>query len=1316
MPLRDPSRKGGSTVKGVVMGEERQASMSLEHRNRGGFDHMVLITRLGIMVLMCVLVAAMSFSTWYQMDVTARRNIERLTGENQAHSLDFGARSFSKYLSATTQMARQIATTMALSSTIRTANLTKISVIEQEVSPLILATLLSSPNASFCRFQTLDGLVSGFRRFDDGAIRHFFANRSSPPPSSSTGYSTMPLFIQDVDLFGNPTSRPKPAAPGDFRETAPYRETMITGKMAWGLVWAYNSTLVFLSAQVVRNPVTNVTLGVALGTSTTVTLTTLLASIRPQHAGLLYVFEAESGRLISSSDMSGLYNSTVITSESLIVLAANASNPIMRDSARFLVAEAAVEGWPELGVTSFHDNVRLAGGEYYLSHLQIVVEARTLVTVMAIPRSVVWDDIDRTSSRELTIISATTAGVLVLGCVLIVLLTCRVSREMLLRAELINSLQLKEKAEKASDYKSQFLAAMSHDVRTPLCCIIGLLEVLLGDSRLQNEQRSSLKQVRLCALQLLDLLKSILDLSKVETGKLTLETGPFDLGQELEALVDMFAVQCAKKNVALALDLDDCLPRRVVGDCARVRQILANLVGNAVTFTHEGHIVVRAYLSGSQGAPSSPKPLPKVLRTLARTVSRKLSLNQVRASSGDEGPRDSGLSTWIAEYANKLKAVILPGGKAERSRNITVVFEVDDTGVGIPPNRRETVLGSFTQGSRHSGGYGLGLAMVKNLVAIMGGAIRIEDKQGPGSLFRFHITLELSPEHSTEQDANASYCPTPIATPKGAPRGFGERLAGRKTARVAPRPSAGSNVSTTDYMRQEVSLLPQLEGSSVLLLKGDYVGREAAAAWMARRHLRVYEAERWGGLRETFRRLLGKTVRSSTEGLDADADPSIGPINKASQGGPVRRPSEIRSSETDEMSSKSVLSAGDQLFGQLLDRDQTDRGTSQGPILLILDTAVVPGFPSPEALSIALRSLMEGYDPTAVNAPRVMVAWLVSFALPGAIYEEMRCAAGCRIITYDVLHPSRLLSLLTAMVSDNPNPDSLLGSALPAAPPVLSNKASKKVQKSKRSIILNEEEREELMIQAGMAFASTRGAVDEKGPDSTANPAASANSFSVKAADSLPRIPNPIANGVTGIRATSTLQPVSRVIRNPVPKGEPKEIVSPGHEPGGADLALAGVHVLIVEDTVMLRKLATTILTRVGAKVFAVENGRQAVNAILTAMEIQLGAPKATPSLSEFGPPADALAEALRTSGCFDLVLMDCQMPVLDGYGATTEIRQLEEGEKVHVPIVALTAHAMATDKEKCLGVGMDGYLTKPINVPLLVSTIKSFVKREAAT
>ncbi|GAQ86661.1 Signal transduction histidine kinase [Klebsormidium nitens] len=1362
------------------------------------------------------------------MDVTARRNVEQLTEENQEHALEFGAKSFSKYLSGTTQMARQIAETIILTPQVRSADLTKSSALEQMVSPIILATLKSSPSASFCRFQTPDGLVSGFRRFDDGAIRHFFANQSSAPPSSSTGYSTMPLFIVNVDRFGNPTSPPKSALPGDFRETAPYKETLITGKMAWGIVWAYNSTLVFLAAQAVRDPVSNVTLGVALGTATTVTLSNLLASNRPQHAGLLYVFEAETGKLICSSDLTGLYGSMRVTSDDASILVANASNPLMRGSARVLFKDAATKSLSQVGNASF-ESVDLAGAKHYVSSIELEVEGKKLVTVMVIPRSVTWDDIDKTSSRELIIISAITAGVLVLGCVLIVLLTCRVSREMLLRAQLIRSMQLKEQAEKASDYKSQFLAAMSHDVRTPLCCIIGLLEVLLGDSRLHIEQRSSLKQVRLCALQLLDLLKSILDLSKVESGKLTLEPGPFDLGQELEALVDMFAVQCAKKNVALVLDLDDCLPRKVVGDCARVRQILANLVGNAVTFTNEGQIVVRASPSGARAPRPAPRPILKALRTMVRSVSQRFSRSRRRTTVRSEGsgvrqsappePRQSALAEWIAGYANKLRAAILSRVTAEQAGKITVVFEVDDTGVGIPPSRRKAVLGSFTQGSRQGGGYGLGLAMVRNLVTLMRGGLHIEDKQGPGTLFRFHIVLELPP----------SYEESPFSTPKGTFKSKASRRAtATKTSQVAASPfpkgpsrrATGVNtpgVNVPQFVRQELSLLEQVEGGTVLLLKADRVGREAAAGWMTRRGFRVLEAERWGGLRHAFRVLLGgkhtvwfedeeaddlaelrtgqngrpngdvspdSRVRRPSRFRQSEGDAVPGekgtdrngrPDGNVSSDSRVRRPSAIRQSGGDPASSDKVTLADSHLFGQLLEGDsrvrppfavrhsggepvpgekvtaadsqlsgqplerdsrvrrptvtvtatrhsggdsvpgekvtsagsrlfgqplignstrQSGRGKAPGTCFLILDTAVVPGFPSPEALATALRSLMEEYDPTAPNAPRVVVAWLVSFALPGAVYEEMRSASGCRIIAYDVLHPSRLMSLLTAMVSDNPNPDVLLGSAVPAAAaPVW----SQFVRSPKKAFALTEEERQEVLIQSGMAFASTRGAVDEKGPERAADSAPSGGIASSTAERVLSQesTTTSATNGddVTEIKAPASLtvadnQAGSIGVNQ---TGGGKEIVSPGKEPGGTGLALAGVHVLIVEDTVMLRKLATTILTRVGAKVFAVENGRQAVNAVLAAMALQLCTQKAAPSLSEFGPPADALAEDLRTSGCFDLVLMDCQMPVLDGYGATIEIRQLEQGENVHVPIVALTAHAMATDKEKCLSVGMDG-------------------------
>jgi signal transduction histidine kinase len=100
------------------------------------------------------------------------------------------------------------------------------------------------------------------------------------------------------------------------------------------------------------------------------------------------------------------------------------------------------------------------------------------MSVMAIPRSLIWHEIDQRSNRVLTAIGVVTSGVLVVGCLLSILVTSRVSKELLLRTELIRQLAATKRAEKASDYKSQFLAAMSHDVRTPLCCIIGDFTVL----------------------------------------------------------------------------------------------------------------------------------------------------------------------------------------------------------------------------------------------------------------------------------------------------------------------------------------------------------------------------------------------------------------------------------------------------------------------------------------------------------------------------------------------------------------------------------------------------------------------------------------------------------------------------------------------------------------------------------------------------------------------------------------------------------------------------------------------------------------------
>eukprot|EP00271_Cylindrocystis_brebissonii_P005350 TRINITY_DN1735_c0_g2_i1.p1 TRINITY_DN1735_c0_g2~~TRINITY_DN1735_c0_g2_i1.p1 ORF type:complete len:575 (-),score=105.25 TRINITY_DN1735_c0_g2_i1:401-2053(-) len=156
----------------------------------------------------------------------------------------------------------------------------------------------------------------------------------------------------------------------------------------------------------------------------------------------------------------------------------------------------------------------------------------------------------------------------------------------------------------------------------------------------------------------------------------------------------------------------------------------------------------------------------------------------------------------------------------------------------------------------------------------------------------------------------------------------------------------------------------------------------------------------------------------------------------------------------------------------------------------------------------------------------------------------------------------------------------------------------------------------------------------------------------------------------------------------------------PGSSAGGsidgafADV-LQGVHVLIAEDTALLKKVAVIRMQKLGCTVVAVSDGKEAVEAVVATYKAE----------QEGAPKTDANKR-------FDAILMDCQMPVLDGYGATAGIREAEKGTDFHTPIIALTAHAMTSDERKCLDAGMDAYLTKPIDPALMASTILRLVKK----
>jgi signal transduction histidine kinase/ligand-binding sensor domain-containing protein/DNA-binding response OmpR family regulator len=277
----------------------------------------------------------------------------------------------------------------------------------------------------------------------------------------------------------------------------------------------------------------------------------------------------------------------------------------------------------------------------------------------------------------------------------------RLELEQRVRERTFDLQEARNQAEAAAEAKAAFLAAMSHEIRTPMHGMLGMTDLLL-ESGLTRQQRSFALTAKESGQSLLGIINSILDYSKLDAGKLAITKHKFNVVSLLDNLTSLLVESASKKNTQLLIVWTRCDEQNLIGDEGKVRQVLINLIGNAIKFTANGKVMVRASVTK------------------------------------EDGKTD------------------------QTAKNVNCSFQVSDTGIGIPNDKLESIFETFTQGdtstTRKYGGTGLGLAISKELSELMGGDLSVESEINTGSTFSFMLPMNYDSSTERGVDLNRMDC------------------------------------------------------------------------------------------------------------------------------------------------------------------------------------------------------------------------------------------------------------------------------------------------------------------------------------------------------------------------------------------------------------------------------------------------------------------------------------------------------------------------------------------------------------------------------
>ncbi|PWA94638.1 CheY-like superfamily [Artemisia annua] len=601
--------------------------------------------------------------------------------------------------------------------------------IESKVAPIMFQALLTIPRLSQISYVKQDGLFFALYSRDHQQIYAIYSNTSFIEATKSRkdySWFKQPVASDTGKLYGEAVVFPPQLL---FNDTW-FQKALNTTDGCASLLKSLdhdNSMLVMNTARVDKSGI------ISLGFGLRSLIDVFSSSIKPFGGGLYLA--TKDGKELSD----GIPNTHVVIEENTAI-----SIQLMKANGDPSGTLRLNYGMPQAYILD------ILGTNYILYSSSVDIIGLQSVYVLVLPYGGVQSRMHKNIVFVMVLLLVMFVIVVVFIFHLVVLMARAARKEMCLKASLIRQKDATLQAERKSMNRSLAFASASHEIRTPLAGITSLVEMSINLVPEGSELAENLRLMNTCSERLYGILNSILDTSKIEAGEMQLEEKEFNLVKVVEDVVDLFYPVGLKKKVDVILDIQDPSLTKfspVKGDEYRLQQILSNLVNNAIKFTKEGYVSVRAY-------------------------ARNPRLQHSTFDSTQDQPT-SCLSCFFFKNDEKSKAI---DEKVCLDTNfMEFVFEVNDTGIGIPKDKRASVFENYrqVQEAAPKEGTGLGLGIVQSIVRLMGGEISIVDKDGErGTCFKFNVFLKVCRNGISEDDMTPSLgnlssgSNTPFRSPK----------------------------------------------------------------------------------------------------------------------------------------------------------------------------------------------------------------------------------------------------------------------------------------------------------------------------------------------------------------------------------------------------------------------------------------------------------------------------------------------------------------------------------------------------------------------